>query len=487
MTDIEPFGLIILIVAAALIVAVFFNVLGRWSRVPTPALVLVAAAVVAYFVPVLGASPLEVDQRIVTVALIFILFDGGMHIGLSRLRTAGGAVAWIGVAGTAVTAAGLAVVAHFLFGFEWSASLLIGAALAPTDPAVVFSILGKREISGRAGTILEGESGANDPVGIALMIALLAVTGTGWDAVGQGLGEFGLQMGVGAAVGVAGGFLLSALMRRVPLPNEALYSLRTLAFAALIYAAGTLLHGSGFLAVFIAGIMVGDLRAPYKKEVERFSAGIASLAEIVAFTVLGLSIRLEDVLHPDVLWTGLGIAALLIFVIRPLLVGLIIIPISLNRGERVFVLWAGLKGAVPILLGMLVLSAGVPGAERIYAIIFIVVLVSVVLQGSLVPFLASVLHVPMRIVEPSPWALDMRFNEEPHGLVRHVVAAGSPADGSTISELDLGDEGRISMVRRSGRLLRVRPTTRLQAGDAVLTQIGSDRDLAEVFGTVEPG
>ncbi|TAL45346.1 MAG: sodium:proton exchanger [Salinibacterium sp.] len=481
MTDIEPFALTVLIVASALLLAVFANLVSKWTRVPTPALVLMASAAAAYFVPALGASPLEANQRIVTVALVLILFDGGMHIGLLRLRTAGGAIAWIGVAGTAVTAAGLALVAHFLFGFDWSASLLIGAALAPTDPAVVFSILGKREISGRAGTILEGESGANDPVGIALMVALLAVTGTGWTAVGQGFGEFGLQLAVGAAIGIAGGFLLSAIMRRAPLPNEALYSLRTLAVAGLIYAAATLLHGSGFLAVFIAGIMIGDLRAPYKREVERFSAGMASLAEIIAFTVLGLSIRLEDVVRPDVLWTGLGLAALLIFVIRPVLVGLLIVPIKLRLGERAFVLWAGLKGAVPILLGMFILSAHVPGAERIYAIIFIVVLVSVVLQGGLVPYLATVLRVPMRIVEPRPWTLDLRFNEEPQGLERHIVAPGSPADGSTISELELGDDGWISMVRRSGRLLPVGPNTRLQAGDAVLTLVGGERDLAELF------
>jgi cell volume regulation protein A len=353
--------------------------------------------------------------------------------------------------------------------------------LAPTDPAVVFSVLGKREISGRAGTLLEGESGANDPVGIALMVSLLATPGTGFGAVATGAGEFLLQMVVGAVVGIAGGYGLGILMRRVSLPNEALYSLRTLACAALIYGAGTLLHGSGFLAVFIAGIMIGDLRAPFKREIERFSAGIASLAEIVAFTVLGLSVRLDQVLRPDVLWIGLGIAALLIFIIRPVLVGLLLIPVRLRIGERAFALWAGLKGAVPILLGLFMLGAGVPDAERIYAIIFIVVLVSVVLQGGLVPILATLFKVPMRIVEPRPWAIDLRFHEEPRGLERHKVAAGSPADGSTIADLDLGDDGWINLIIRSGRLVQVRSTTRLQAGDTVLTQVGGDDDLADLF------
>ena len=124
---------------------------------------------------------------------------------LGRFRRSLGPITWIGIAGTAVTAAAIAVAAHFLFGFEWQASLLLGAALAPTDPAVVFSVLGQREISGRSGTILEGESGANDPVGIALMVTLLGVTGSGWQAVGSGVGEFVLQLAIGAVVGIVGG------------------------------------------------------------------------------------------------------------------------------------------------------------------------------------------------------------------------------------------------------------------------------------------
>ena len=476
MTDVQSFSLVVLVVAATVIVAVFSNRLSQWIRVPAPAFFLIGAAVAASLVPGLGSAPRILDERVVTVALIFVLFDGGMHIGWKRFRTSAGAVAWIGVAGTAVTAAAIAVAAHFLFGFDWQIALLLGAALSPTDPAVVFSILGKREISGRAGTILEGESGANDPVGIALMVSLLGATGTGMDAVASGAGEFVLQMVIGAAVGLAGGYGLSVLMRRVSLPNEALYSLRTIACAALIYGAGTLLHGSGFLAVFVAGIVIGDIRAPFKREIERFSSGIASLAEIVAFTVLGLSVPLGEVL-----WVGLAIAGLLIFVIRPVLVGLLLLPIRLRLGERAFVLWAGLKGAVPILLGLFILSAGIPGGERIYAIIFVVVLVSVVLQGGLVPAFASLFKVPMRVAEPRPWALDVRFNEEPRGLERHTVGAHSPADGSTITDLALGDDGWINLIIRSGRLIQVRPTTRLQAGDTVLTQAGVDADLTDLF------
>lgn len=474
--DDATFTLTVLIGAAVVVAAVFSNRLTRLLRVPTPAVFLVLAAVAALFLPPFGHEFLVIDERVVSIALVFILFNGGMHIGWGRVRRSLGPIAWIGIAGTAVTAVAIAVAAHLLFGFEWQASLLLGAALAPTDPAVVFSVLGQREISGRSGTILEGESGANDPVGIALMVTLLGVTGSGWQAVGTGLGAFALQLAIGAVVGIGGGLALTWLLRHSRIADGALTAILSIAAAVLLYGAAAAVGGSGFLAAFIAGILVGDVRAPYKQEVERFSAGVASLAEIAVFILLGLSIRLQDVLRPDVLLTGLAIAGLLIFVIRPLLVGLLIAPIRLTRGERAFVLWAGLKGAVPILLGLFILGSKTPGADRLYAIVFIVVVVSVLLQGGLVPVLARVFRVPTRVIPERPWALDIRFAHEPDGLQRHVVAAGSLADGRTVAEISAGDDSWISLISRSGRNIPVRNDTRLQPGDVVLTQADSDGD-----------
>jgi cell volume regulation protein A len=394
--SIDPFAIVILVVASVLLVAVLSNRLSEWIRIPAPALFLIAAAAASAVFPILGTLPHAVDQQVVSVALIFILFDGGIRIGWRRFRSVAGAVTWLGIVGTAVTAVAIALAGHFLFGFDWRVSLLLGAALSPTDPAVVFSILGKREIEGRTGTILEGESGANDPVGIALMVSLLAATGTGLDAIGNGLLVFGLQLVVGAAIGLVGGWLLLQFARRVSLVNGALYSVLAIAGAGFIYGAATVAHGSGFLAVLLAGILLGDARAPYKAETESFVGGVASLAEVVVFIVLGLSVPVAEVFRPDVLGTGLALAALLIFVIRPVFVGLLVLPIRLRWGERAFVLWAGLKGAVPILLGLFILSAHVTGGQRVYAIVSIVVLASVVLQGALVPVAARVFRVPMR-------------------------------------------------------------------------------------------
>ena len=476
MHDIVPFALVVVVAALALLAAVGSSRISEWARIPAPAIFLVAASICADLFPDLGSLSIRADQRIVTIALVLILFDGGMHIGLARFRPVAGGVVWLGVAGTFVTAGVLAVLAHTLFDFDWRAALLVGTALAPTDPAVVFSVLGRREVVGRTGTLLEGESGANDPVGIAMMLAILGTSGGGWGAVTHGVGEFLLQMVVGIAFGVGGAMALRWLLQHAPLPNEALYPLRTVAFAFLLYGATTLAHGSGFLAVFLAGIMVGDTRAPYKREIERFVSAIGSLGEIVAFTVLGLSIPISAALGHGRAWTGIALAALLILLVRPLFVGLLIAPIRLRLGERAFVLWAGLKGAVPILLGTYVVAEGEPGAERIYAVIFVVVLVSVAVQGGLVPTLARLWHVRMRLVEPEPWALGMRFRDEPEGLHRLVVTRGSAADGSAIGDLPLDEDVWVSMVSRRGRLVQVRGTTVLEADDEVLV-LASDRGL----------
>ncbi len=482
MDDVTPFAALLGVVCAVGLLAVLSNRLSTRLRIPAPAFFLIGAAVASDLVPGLGALSITTVQRVVTVALLVILFDGGMHIGLARFRSAAGPIVWLGVSGTVVTAAALAVAAHWLFAFDWRLALLLGTALAPTDPAVVFSVLGRREIAGPSGTLLEGESGANDPVGIALLVSILASgTSVGWAAVGAGLVVFALQMVVGVVVGVVGGRLLLVFMRRVPLPSEGLYPLRVLASAGLIFAVATLFAGSGFLAVFIAGIIVGDERAPYKREIERFHSALASLAEIVAFTLLGLTVQLKTLPVGHAWLIGLVLAGLLALVVRPLLVGLVLLPVRLARAERVFVLWAGLKGAVPVLLGTYILTTHDPGSLRVYDVVFVVVAFSVVVQGGLVPWLAARLGLPMRVIEPEPWALGLRFRDEPQGLHRYTVGAGAPADGTAIEELSMGENVWISLVSRGGRLVQVRGETVLFAGDELLVLAEPD-DAAEVEG-----
>src|SRR5262249_41429050 len=269
---------------------------------------------------------------------------------------------WAVVRGAVVPGAAAAAAAPFVAGLAWRLALLLGRAVAATAPAVVFSVFGRREIAGRTGVLLEGESGANDPVGIALLAALLAAHGSAASVAWHVVAEFALQMAVGTAVGVLGGILLLAFMRRVPPPGGGLAGPRVLVGVLCIFGLAVVARGSGFLAVFVAGILIGDEPAPYKREIERFHTSLASLAEIVAFGMLGLTLRLSALGHANAWAEGLAIAALLAFVIRPVLVGLVSLPVRLSVRERVFFLWTGLKGAVPILLGMTIVESGTAGA-----------------------------------------------------------------------------------------------------------------------------
>jgi cell volume regulation protein A len=261
----------------------------------------------------------------------------------------------------------------------------------------MFSILGDKEIGGRSGTILEGEAGVNDPVGIALMIGMLELATSDSASNWVVLREFALEMSIGLAVGVAGAALLVLFMRNMRLSSEGLYPLRTLAAAGIIYGLASLAHGSGFLAVFIAGLALSELDIPYKRQIQRFHTALASLGEIVVFVVLGLTVNVSQLFDDRVWLDGLLLAIALAFVARPVGLAPLLAPMDLRLGEKVFIAWGGLKGAVPILLAAFAILAGADDARRIYEIVFVVVLFSVVVQGATVPFAAARLGVPMRV------------------------------------------------------------------------------------------
>jgi cell volume regulation protein A len=396
--EITDFGLVILIVGGFLALAVFSNRLSERFPIPAPAIFLVVAALVARASSMVGDKLSILDvERLAVVALIAILFDGGIRIGWRRFRAAAVPISLLGTLGTFATAAVIAVAGRYLFDFTWTGAGMLGAALAPTDPAVMFSVLGKREVGGRTGTILEGESGVNDPVGIALMIGMLELAthshGSPWIVVR----EFAVEMAVGLAIGVAGAVILLQSVRRIALLNPALYPLRSVAAAGVIYGVAAVAHGSGFLAVFVAGILVGDADYPHRREVIRFHRSLASLAEVVVFVALGLTVN--SISLSSVWADAVYLSLILVFVARPLGVAPLLVPARLRHGERLFIVWSGLKGAVPILLAAFALLRGVAGADRIYGIVFVVVLFSVVLQGSTIPFVARRLKVPMRLIE----------------------------------------------------------------------------------------
>jgi cell volume regulation protein A len=302
-----------------------------------------------------------------------------------------------------------------------------------------------------------------------VMSSLLAAGGLTAAAAGHAVVVFVGQMVVGGILGIVGARLLLWFTRRVALPSESLYPLRTLACVFVLYGATTALEGSGFLAVFVAGILMGDERMPYQPETAGFFAALSSIAEIVVFIALGLTVDLKVLSHADVWGPGLLIALVLTLVIRPVLVGLCLLPSRLARNEATFVLFAGLKGAVPILLGTYLLTEQVADGQRLYEIVVTVVLFSVFVQGGLVPWAAKVLKLPVRMVTPEPWSVRIRLENEPESVQRLMVASGSVADGRSVAQLaGFPHDAWISLILREQQLLPATGETVLAVGDQVV-------------------
>ncbi|HTE60590.1 MAG TPA: cation:proton antiporter [Solirubrobacteraceae bacterium] len=394
MPEIADFALILLPVAGGLVLAILSSRLSDRLPIPAPGIFLLVAAGAADIWPQLGSAlSIQAVERIAVVALVIILLNGGMDIGWRRMWESAGPVLSLGVLGTFATAALIAVAAHVILGFSWTLAGILGAALAPTDPAVVFSVLGGTKVGARAGTILEGEAGVNDPAGIALMIGMIELATHADASFLVVVQEFAVQMGVGLALGIVSARVLLAVTDRVRLASEELRPVLLIALAMVLYAVTSLVGGSGFLAVFVAGLVLGDARLPATPGVGRFNQSLAGLSEIVVFVALGLTVDLTDL--PAATWRdGAVLTILLALLVRPLVVTVTLAGAKVSRRDQVFIAWSGLKGAVPILLAAFAVLGDVPGAEAIYGVVFVAVLFSVFAQGSLVPAVARTLRPP---------------------------------------------------------------------------------------------
>lgn len=456
MSEITDFGTVVLAVSATVFAALLGMRLADRISLPYAALFLVGAALLSdAFTSLQEALSIKQVERIAVVALVIILFDGGLHIGLPRFRRSVGPILALGVLGTFLTAGIVALAARYVLGFSWIEAGLVGAAIAPTDPAVTFSVFGTREIRGRAGTILEGEAGTNDPVGIALMIGMIELAQEDDGSLSIVAREFAVEMAIGLAVGIAGALLLLPVMRRVRLTGPALYPIRVLAGSGIIYGLAAVAGGSGFLAVFVAGIALGDAAAPRKGEIEGFLSSLAGLAEIAAFVALGLTINVGG-LSAGAWSDGLALALILALVARPLAILPLLLPTRLDRGERIFIAWGGLKGAVPILLGALALLAEVEGASRLYGIVFVVVVFSVIVQGASVPYAARRLRIPFR-----------RVDHDLAEVLEFVVRDDTFASGRRLGELPLGERAWVGVLIRNGRPHTIDDDVVLVPGDRV--------------------
>jgi cell volume regulation protein A len=426
----------------------------------------------------------ELVFRFSTVALALILFDGGLNTSIVTFRKALGpatVLATVGVLLTAAIVAGLA----WLLGLSLPLALLLGAVVSSTDAAAVFSVLRSSGIRlrDRVGATLEIESGLNDPAAILLTTLVMAWI-TSPDSLGLTfLWMVVLQLVVGVAGGCVIGWLGRWMLTRTRLPVAGLAMVITTGIALLAFGIPTLLAGSGFLSVYVAALVLGNTTLPYRASLMRVHDALAWLAQVSMFLLLGLLVfpsRLMEVAGVGLL-LGLGLA----LIARPLAAGLCLLPFRFRRRELAAVSWIGLRGAVPIVLATLPVMAAVEGAERLFDLVFFIVVVSSVIPGATVALAARKLGVTSNAPPPPQAVLEITSLQSLEGdILQFVIRPGLAAAGATIHELPMPAGTTAMLIVRGRELIGPRGPTRLEVGDHLfLFCRREDRDLIElIFG-----
>jgi potassium/hydrogen antiporter len=423
--------------------------------------------------------------RVGSIALVLILFDGGLGTPVSVLRSALGPASALATVGVLLTAGAVGVAAH-AFGSSWTEALLLGAIVSSTDAAAVFSVLrgGGVHLRPRVGALIEVESGLNDPMAVILTMALVSAAAEHRAvAVVPLVGRVALQLGIGAAIGVAVALVARELMARVRLRILGVHPIVTLSFALITFGAAALAHGSGFLAVYVAGVTLGNAQLPNAPALRRAHDFVAWTGQIVMFVVLGLLVfpsRLVAVAP-----TGLVLAALLAFVARPVAVAVCLLPFGFSLREIVLVGWVGLRGAVPIILAVIPVLAHVTGAARLFDIVFFVVLVSALLQGTTARWLTGKLALHTS-TPPAPEAALQIESTQALGeeILSLYVDRASPMRGKRLRDVSFPDRSSVMLVVRGSSLLAPRGSTELMEGDHVFVFCPreSEATVREQFG-----
>ena len=411
----------------------------------------------------------ELTQGIGVAALALILFDGGIATRWDSVRPVLAPGSVLATAGVAITAGVTGVAASAILDVPIEVGLLLGAIVSSTDAAAVFSVLRSRRsgLKGGIQPMLELESGANDPMAVFLTIGLVELVTGDADSWWSLLPMFGQQIVLGAALGVLGGWLGRLLLNKANLGIDGLYPVLTLAVAMATYAGTVLLGGSGFLAVYLCGLWLGNHEVLHRNSVMRFHDAIAWLAQIGMFLVLGLLVFPSDL--PGVAGQALLVAAVLVVVARPVAVVLSLLPFRVPLRQQAVVSWVGLRGATPIILATFPLVAGVSEAVLIFDVVFFIVLTSVLLQGTTLGPVARLAKVTVSIPNRTPAPLEAG-EPLPDGtsLRQLVIPARSFGDGRALVELRLPERALLVLVDREGTFIVPTGATRLAAGDNVL-------------------
>ncbi|MET8943162.1 potassium/proton antiporter [Streptomyces sp. NPDC004542] len=428
-----------------------------------------------------GVGNIRFDNAALTqvigyAALVVILAEGGLGTKWKEIRPVLPAASTLALAGVAVSVGVTAAGAHYLVGLEWRQALIIGAVVSSTDAAAVFSVLRRIPLPARVTGTLEAESGFNDAPVVILVVAFsTAGPVEHWYVL---VGEIVLELAIGAAVGLAVGWLGAWGLRHVALPASGLYPIAVMAIAVTAYAAGALAHGSGFLAVYLASMMLGNAKLPHWPATRGFAEGLGWIAQIGMFVLLGLLVTPHEL--GDDVWPALVIGLALTMVARPLGVVLSLTPFRVPWPEQALMSWAGLRGAVPIILATIPMVNGVDASRRIFNIVFVLVVVYTLVQGPTLPWLARALRLGDRAE-----AADLGIESAPLERLRgHLLSVAVPEDsrmhGVEVNELRLPAGAAVTLVVREGKSFVPLPTTVLRHGDELLV-VATDqvRDAAE--------
>jgi len=412
----------------------------------------------------------EIAHAIGTVALGAILFDGGLQTPLSSIRVAWKPSLLLATMGVLVTAAVTGVAASYILNFPLLDGLLLGSIVGSTDAAAVFSVLRSQglRLYERVSATLEIESGSNDPMAIFLTIGLIEVL-LGRMSFGPELLQlFASQMIVGAAVGLALGWLAVRFVNRISLDSAGLYPVLTGACGLVVYGLAVLLGGSGYLAIYLFGIMLGNSQMVFQRGSQFFHSAVAWIGQISMFVVLGLLCTPSEVFA--VSGQGLLISAVLIFIARPVAVVPMLLPFGFNAKEILFISWVGLKGAVPIILATFPPLFGLPEGALMFNVVFFVVLVSAVLQGWTLPMLASRLGLQSPRGSEAPVSLEIvSIKNVDAAIVEYTIEQGSRAAGKKLRHLALPDGVVVALISRGSNLIPPRGSTTVLPGDHVFT------------------
>jgi cell volume regulation protein A len=440
-----------------------------------------------------GIGGIEFDDyrfafRLGVLALALILFDGGLNTPLSAVRRAAapaGVLATIGVAGTAVL---VAVGAH-AFGLGWPGALLLGAVVSSTDAAAVFAVLrgSGLQLKRRVGVTLEVESGINDPVAVILTTVLTQNLLTPGAAAGWRIPfEIVVQLAMGGVVGAVIGYGGRHLLSKLTLQTGGLYPVMTLSLGLVAFGLATLAHGSGFLAVYLAGLLLGNGPLPYRAGLLRVHDALAWLSQVGMFLILGLLVYPSRLV--EVAGVGLAIALLLAFLVRPLVVALCLVPFRYPRREVLYIGWVGLRGAIPVVLATFPVLAGAPGADRLFDLVFFIVVANALVPGTTVSWVTQKLGLQSK-EPPAPQAVLAIESRQPlqGELMSFYIDEALLVTGVRLEELEFPGGSAVALIIRGDTLVPPAPGTTLQAGDHVyVIAKPEDRPLIQLmFGRQE--